>query len=63
MRLTPIQKSLLENSLRQRKEAADLRKRQLPSGERKGQNPKWWDDAWFERKFGDPTYYTRIKHF
>jgi hypothetical protein len=56
----PTQKSLLENWLKERKEPVDLRRRKLPAGQ-KVQNPKWTDDAWFEKRYGDPGYYSRVK--
>lgn len=55
---TPTQNSLLENWS---KKLVDLRKRKPPGGHEKNQNPKWSDDRWFEKRFGDPHYYSRIK--
>ena len=56
--LTPTQKSLLENSS---KEPVDLRKRKPPGARQINQNPKWSDDRWFEKRYGDPDYYSRVK--
>ena len=42
--------------MKKRKEPVALRRRKPPD-----QNPKWSDDLWFEKKYGDPDYYTRIK--
>lgn len=47
--------------LGKRKEAADRQRCQVPAGHRKNQNPKWSDDMWFEKRYGDPGYYSRIK--
>ncbi|MFY9727056.1 MAG: hypothetical protein WB579_08830 [Bryobacteraceae bacterium] len=58
MPLTPTQNSLLENWS---KEPVDLRRRKSPAEQRKGQNPKWTDDTWFEKRYGDPDYYSRVK--
>jgi hypothetical protein len=56
--LTPTQKSLLENWS---KKPVDSRKRKPPGGQEKNQNPKWSDDRWFEKRYGDPDYYIRVK--
>jgi len=61
IQLTPSQKSLLENWLNIRREPADLRERKSSAGQRKGQNPKWTNDTGFERRYGDPDYYNRVK--
>jgi hypothetical protein len=58
MPLTPTQKSLLESWA---KEPVDLRKRKPPGGHEKHQNPKWSNDRWFEKRYGDPDYYSRVK--
>jgi hypothetical protein len=58
---TPTQESFLENWLKRRQGPVALRRRKPVGAERKGQNPKWSDDAWFEKKYGDPDYYNRIK--
>jgi hypothetical protein len=63
MPLTPIQQITLERWLRKRLEPLASRKRQAPSKPKAGQNPKWNDDAWFEKRYGDPEYYTRVKGF
>ena len=39
----------------------DLRKRKPPSPRQINQNPKWNDDRWFEKRYGDPDYYSRVK--
>jgi hypothetical protein len=57
----PPQDSLLESWLRERQKPVLPRKRQIPSGQQKAQNPKWTDDAWFKEEYGDPDYYTRVK--
>jgi len=31
------------------------------SSNQRDQNPKWKDDEWFEKRYGDPNYYKRIK--
>ncbi len=51
----------LEDWLKRRKEPVVPEKRKPLVGPRKGQNPKWNDDTWFEKRFGDPDYYNRIK--
>jgi hypothetical protein len=58
MPLTPMQFSRTDPK---RKEPVDLRRRQPPARYQKVQNPKWTDDAWFEKRYGDPDYYSRIK--
>lgn len=58
MPLTPTQKSLLENWS---KGPVASRKHKPPSGHEKNQNPKWSDDRWFEKRYGDPNYYSRVK--
>ena len=32
-----------------------------PGSHEKYQNPKWSDDTWFEKRYGDPGYYSRVK--
>jgi hypothetical protein len=32
-----------------------------PTSIQKHQNPKWKNDEWFEKQYGDPDYYKRIK--
>jgi hypothetical protein len=53
---SPSQEVALERWLRKRYELAI----QPPRTHRKNQNPKWNDDEWFEKKFGDPAYYNRV---
>jgi hypothetical protein len=43
------------------KEPVASRKRKPPAGHEKNQNPKWSDDRWFEKRYGDPDYYSRVK--
>ena len=61
MQLTPTQESFVKDWLNKRKEPAVLRKRNALGGTQKDQNPKWIDDTWFEKRYGDPEYYSRIK--
>jgi len=61
MTLPPMQEAFLESWLKKRKEGPLLPKRKPPATNRKGQNPKWNDDAWFEKRYGDPYYYKRVK--
>jgi len=61
MPLTPIQESFLNNWLKRRKGPVALPRRQPTLRDQKNQNPKWSDDTWFEKKYGDPDYYKRIK--
>ena|ERR1017187_1254589 len=56
--LAPTQESLLEDWL---KKPNDLRKRKSPSAHQTDKNPKWTDDAGFEKRYGDPNYYTRVR--
>jgi hypothetical protein len=56
--LTPTQNSLLENWS---KGLVDLRKRKPSSARQINQNPKWSDEKWFEKRHGDPDYYSRVK--
>jgi hypothetical protein len=58
MPLIPTQKSLLEDWL---KKPVDLPKRKPPCAHPINQNPKWSDDKWFEKKYGDPDYYKRVR--
>ena len=55
----PAEETFLEKWLKKRKELVAPRRR--PLTDQKNQNPKWTDDTWFEKKYGDPDYYTRIK--
>lgn len=50
-----------QHALQERKESLDLPRRKLPTGHQKHENPKWSDDSWFEKRYGDPDYYYRIK--
>ena len=43
------------------KEPVELPTPNPPGGSQKNPNPKWKDDAWFEKQYGDPNYYKRIK--
>ena len=61
MQLTPTQESFMEGWLKKRREPAVLRKRKAPVGHQKAQNLKWTDDSWFEKRYGDPDYYKRVK--
>jgi hypothetical protein len=61
MPLTPIQESILESWLRKQQEPVVPRRLQTPGRHQKDKNPKWSDDAWFEKRFGDPDYYKRIR--
>ncbi len=56
--LNPTQHPLLE---KWSKGPVDLRKRKPPSARQINQNPKWSDDTWFEKRYGDPDYYSRVK--
>ena len=61
MQLTPAQVLSAEDSLKKQKEPAVI---QRPIGLHrtyKQPSPKWLDDAWFEKRYGDPDYYNRIK--
>ena len=58
MRLTPTQFSRTDP---RRRISVELPRRQAPTRYQKVQNPKWTDDAWFEKRYGDPEYYTRVK--
>jgi hypothetical protein len=61
MPLKQIDESPLESWLRKHRGPVVPRNRQLPSKHQKDQNPKWNDDAWFEKQYGDPHYYDRVK--
>ena len=54
--LTPTQDSLLEHWLKKPVVLPMPKTRH-----QKSQNLKWTDDVWFEERYGDPHYYTRIK--
>ena len=43
------------------KDSDCLRVNGRPASQKKCQNPKWNDDSWFERRYGDPGYYSRVK--
>ena len=58
---TLTQEVLLESWLKKQKQGVDLPRRKPPTGHHKHKNPKWSDDTWFEKRFGDPDYYHRIK--
>jgi hypothetical protein len=51
----------LANWLKKTKEPTGLLSRKSPYKPHKDANPKWSDDAWFEKRYGDPNYYTRVK--
>jgi len=53
--------SALEQWLTQRQEPAALPKRRTAGKPAKVQNPKCNDDKWFEQRYGDPGYYSRVK--
>ena len=61
MPLVPTQEVRQEHWLKKDKEPVDLRKRKPPGGHEKHQNPKWSNDRWFEKRYGDPDYYSRVK--
>ena len=44
-----------------RKDSVHLRAWGRPASHKIYQNPKWNDDTWFEKRYGDPGYYTRVK--
>jgi hypothetical protein len=56
--LTPTQESAQEDWS---KRPVDPRKRTPPGSHQANQNPKWRDDEGFEKRYGDPRYYTRVK--
>jgi hypothetical protein len=56
----PIPESPLERWLTKRQQPA-LPKRRTEGKAAKVQNPKWNDDKWFEQRYGDPDYYSRVK--
>jgi hypothetical protein len=63
MPLTPIQEVIFERWLRKRLEPVLPRKRQIPSKPKTNQNPKWTDDTWFEKRYGDPDITLGLKGF
>jgi hypothetical protein len=60
MPLDPTQESFLKSWRKKRNGTVSLRVRKPPSKDHKGENPKWCDDAGFEKRYGDPDYYKRI---
>ena len=50
-----------QNGLLKQKEAVDRPRRKPPCGHQRYESPKWSDESWFEKRFGDPEYYHRIK--
>jgi len=50
-----------EPCLDEPKEPADRCLCDLPVDHRRNQNPKWTNDTWFEKRYGDPNYYSRVK--
>jgi hypothetical protein len=61
MPLTPAQNSFLEGWLKRRKRAVDLRRLKPQARPKKDQSPKWSDDMSFEKLYGDPHYYDRVR--
>jgi hypothetical protein len=57
----PTPEFFLKQWLKKRSQRADLQRSKTPSGNRNEANPKWNDDKWFEKKYGDPDYYKRVK--
>lgn len=50
-----------QHGLQEQEEAVDRARRKPPTGHQRHENPKWSDDSWFEKRYGDPDYYRRIK--
>jgi hypothetical protein len=61
MPLTPIRNSFLDAWLKKQKAPGDPAKPKPRVRHATYQNPKWNDDAGFEKRHGDPDYYTRVK--
>jgi hypothetical protein len=61
--LTSTQEEFLARWLKKQKGPRALRNYTPPSPSsiKKEPNPKWNDDEGFEKQFGDPDYYKRIK--
>jgi hypothetical protein len=59
--VTPENTMSVAGQLQERKERVDLPRRTPPTGHQKHENPKWSDDPWFEKWYGDPDYYHRIR--
>jgi hypothetical protein len=66
MPLTPRQEAFLKHWLKKRNAPVNRRNGKPPVRDSKDPNPrdpnpKWSDDAGFEKRYGDPNYYNRIK--
>jgi hypothetical protein len=62
MPLTPTQEAFLAKWLKKEKTPRAPRNRTPPSSSKPNDpNPKWSDDTWFEKQYGDPGYYKRVK--
>jgi hypothetical protein len=60
MSLTPIQEAFLAKWLKKHSGPTAMPTRK-PRCYKNAPNPKWNDDKWFEKQYGDPDYYKRIK--
>jgi hypothetical protein len=61
MPLTSTQEEFLARWLKKQKTPRAPRNHTPPSGSKNEPNPKWTDDVGFEKQFGDPGYYKRVK--
>jgi len=61
MPLKPLDETTLESWLKKRRTPIVPLKRPSPGKPQKDPNPKWSDDGWFEKQYGDPHYYDRVK--
>ena len=61
MPLKSTQEEFLARWLKKQKKPRAPRNRIPPSSSKQKTNPKWSDDRWFEKQYGDPDYYKRVK--
>jgi hypothetical protein len=56
-----MQEKFIARWLEKQKSPHAARSRALAPGGKQKANPKWSDDNWFEKRYGDPGYYKKVK--
>jgi hypothetical protein len=55
----PVEPPTPDPSFNMQKEPVEPLTPNPSSNNQRGDSPKWKDDEWFEKKYGDPNYYKR----
>lgn len=57
----PVRRRNCNPSFSNQKEPVERPTSNPTCSNQKDRNPKWKDDEWFEKQYGDPDYYKRVK--